>query len=369
MAQIFSVSELTHHLKHILESRPELSGVQVEGEVSNLTYHGSGHVYFVIKDAKSQLKCVMFRSYAQRNPRIKEGDRIIAQGDMTLYPPRGNYQLQVYALQQAGIGKLYQEFIKLKTRLQQKGWFESHHKKTLPSYPQHIAVISSPTGAALRDVIRTVQRRYNRGTLTLIPAIVQGSQGASSLVRALSEAETLGADVLILARGGGSLEDLWNFNEERVAQAVFECSLPVVSGIGHETDFTIVDFVADLRASTPTAAAEHAVPDLQRIYTELSDTEYQLQRALQHYIDVKRQLTDDYAYRLQQQIQQLFQAKRHTLQMAEVQLDAMNPKKLLDQGYTLTLKAGKILRSIEEIERGERIETIFKDGRINARVE
>ncbi|MCL4124432.1 UNVERIFIED_CONTAM: hypothetical protein GTU68_020004 [Idotea baltica] len=266
----YTVSEVTAYLKHLLESDPVLQEVRVSGEISNLTYHSSGHVYFSIKDQGAQLSCVMFRSYAQYSYRMKQGDKVVVTGEMSLYPPRGNYQLLVRKVQKAGIGDLYQQFLAMKERLQEEGLFDPADKRSIPIFPDSIAVITSPTGAAVRDIIRTVKRRYNRGKIIVIPTVVQGKQGEASIVSSLGLAQTTDADVIILARGGGSLEDLWNFNEESVARAIRDSAIPVVTGVGHETDFTIADFVSDLRAATPTAAAEQVAPDLANLHRRIS---------------------------------------------------------------------------------------------------
>ncbi|MEL6593603.1 MAG: exodeoxyribonuclease VII large subunit, partial [Bacteroidota bacterium] len=225
-----------------------------------------------------------------------------------------------------------------------------------------------PTGAAIRDMLQTIKRRYNRGTVLLIPAVVQGESGAKSIVKALREAAETKADVILLARGGGSIEDLWNFNEESVARAIVASPIPVISGVGHETDFTIADFVADLRASTPTAAAERAVPDLGNVVFTLKEYETQLKRNLQYFIDFKRQVLDDYSNRLEQLCLQYLQNKRHELELLHTQLKALDIRQLLEQGFSLTLVDGEVRSSAEGIEPGMQIETVFKDGRIESEV-
>ena len=366
---VYSVGQLTHYVKHRLEDDPILQSVQVQGEISNLTYHGSGHVYFSIKDSEAQLSCVMFRSYAQYAARVKAGDKVVLKGSISVYAPRGNYQLMVRSLKKAGLGDLHQQFVQLKEKLQQEGLFDAEYKRPIPVLPKHIVLITSPTGAAVRDMLRTIQRRYNRGLVSLIPTVVQGENGKASILQSLAEAQKTKADVIILGRGGGSLEDLWNFNEEAVARAIFDCSIPIITGIGHETDFTIADFVADLRASTPTAAAEHAVPDLGSILFTLDDYEAQLKRNLQHFIDFKRQVLDDYSHRLEQTLRQYLQKKRHELDLLATELQGLDVTRLLDLGYTLTLKEGKILDSAEGLQAGEELETVFKDGKIKSRIE
>ena len=362
---VYTVGQLTYYLKEVLESDPVLQGVQVSGEVSNVTYHGSGHVYFGLKDAQAQLSCVMWRSYAQRAPRIVTGQQVQLRGSLSVYPPRGNYQFIVEQVQEAGgEGALYQRFMALKAELEREGLFDASRKRPLPRYPETIAVLSSPTGAAVRDVLRTLRRRYNRGRAVVIPTVVQGKGGAASIVHSLEQAATLGADVVLLVRGGGSLEDLWNFNEASVARAIAASPVPVVSGVGHETDFTIADFVADLRASTPTAAAELAVPDVVALRTTLDQYERQVQRGLRHFIEFKRQVVDDYAGRLEQAWRQVLRHRRHELELLEARLQAMDVTRLLAQGYTLTLQEGKILREGTALRTGDTIETVFARGRV-----
>ncbi|MEO1415315.1 MAG: exodeoxyribonuclease VII large subunit [Bacteroidota bacterium] len=366
--QIYTVGEVTHYIKHLLEDNPQLKGVQVSGEVSNLTYHRSGHVYFSVKDTEAQLSCVMFKGYAQYAPKMKAGDKVVLKGNMTVYAPRGNYQMMVTSVRKQGVGDLYQQFALLKQKLESEGLFDSAYKQAIPILPQKIAVLTSPTGAAIRDILQTIKRRYNRGQVLVLPTVVQGTQGAASIVKNLKLAQDTGVDVIILGRGGGSLEDLWNFNEEAVARAIFGSKIPIVSCVGHETDFTIADFVADVRASTPTAAAETVVPDLAAIIHTIDDYERQLKRGIQYNIDFKRQVLDDYSFRLQQILTQKLQTERHKLEILEAELKALDHDRILTQGYTLTLKEGVIQHGMEGIEPGDQIETIFVDGRVESEV-
>lgn len=369
MPQIYTVQELTAYIRHILENDDHLQAIEVSGEVSNLTYHRSGHVYFVLKDEMSQLTCVMFRSAAQKADRINEGDQITLTGNITVYPPRGNYQMIVQAVRKAGKGNLFEQFLILKEKLRGEGLFDSSSKKAIPRYPEKIVLITSPTGAALRDMIRTFRRRYDQLELILVPAIVQGVNAPASLVSAIREADNLGANTIILARGGGSLEDLWGFNDERVVRAVFACDTPLISGVGHETDITLVDFVSDLRASTPTAAAEVSVPDKSALTQSLNDYAGLLQRNLMHYITFKQQLLDDYSYRLEQIIRDQIRQSRHQLSLYEAQLSANDIRRLLSQGYTLTLKDKQIQRSAANLKVGDMIETIFEDGNVLSEIQ
>ncbi|MEZ4851849.1 MAG: exodeoxyribonuclease VII large subunit [Bacteroidia bacterium] len=366
--QPLSVSELTHYIKHLLEDHPALQGVQVQGEVSNITYHSSGHVYFSVKDKDAQLSCVMFRTYAQNAIRMTSGDKVIITGELTVYPPRGNYQMMVRGVKKAGMGDLYQQFLELKQKLEAEGLFDPNRKKRIPQFPETIAVITSPTGAAIKDIIRTIERRYNIVKLIIIPTTVQGEQGVNSIVNSLQKAQKSSADVIILARGGGSIEDLWNFNEEKVARAIYASEIPIISGVGHETDITIADFVADLRASTPTAAAEKAVPEKDALLYTLQEYEARIQQSLQYFIDFKRQVLDDYQNRLLQAYQRFVQQKKHELDLLEAKLKGMDITELLKKGYTLTLKDGVIQNTSDQIQKGDTIETVFTDGRIKSEV-
>ena len=362
--QAYSVSELTAYLKHLLESDPILQEVRVSGEISNLTYHSSGHVYFSIKDSGAQLSCVMFRAYAQFAYRMKQGDKVVVTGEMSIYPPRGNYQLLVRKVQKAGIGDLYQQFLTLKEKLNAEGLFDPSTKKRIPTFPNTIAVITSPTGAAVRDIIKTIRRRYNRGKVLVLPTTVQGVQGEASIIKSIAIAQKTDADVIVLARGGGSLEDLWNFNEESVARAIRKSRIPIVTGVGHETDVTIADFVADLRAATPTAAAERVAPDLASWLYTLNEYENQAKRNLQYFIDFKRQVLDDYAHRLEQNMKRYLRNKHHQLDVLETRLKSMDVSTILQRGYTLTLKNGEIQQNQNDIHPDDEIETVFHVGRI-----
>ncbi|EES72230.1 exodeoxyribonuclease VII, large subunit, partial [Paenibacillus sp. oral taxon 786 str. D14] len=260
--RILTVKELNRYIRMKLESDQVLTDVWIRGEISNFTHHSSGHMYFTLKDADSRIKSIMFASYNQRLPfRPKEGTRVIARGNVSVYERDGQYQFYVTHMQPDGVGSLYLAFEQLKQKLEAEGLFAPGRKRPLPRFPKTIGVVTSPTGAAVRDILTTLGRRYPQAAVILYPVLVQGKGAAPSIVKAIRTLNAMGeADVLIVGRGGGSLEELWAFNEEQVARAIYESAIPVISAVGHETDFTIADFVADLRAATPTAAAELAVP-------------------------------------------------------------------------------------------------------------
>lgn len=282
--RIYTIKELNRYIRMKMESDPLLSEVWIRGEISNFTHHSSGHMYFTLKDADSRIKCIMFASHNQRLPfRPKEGTRVIARGNVTVYERDGQYQFYATHMQADGIGSLYLAYEQLKGKLEQEGLFDPSRKRELPKFPGVIGVVTSPTGAAVRDIMITLQRRYPQAHIVLYPVLVQGKGAAPSIVKAIRELNAMNeADVLIVGRGGGSLEELWAFNEEMVARAIYESGIPVISAVGHETDFTIADFVADLRAATPTAAAELAVPHVQELKESLRQLQRSLRQGLQH---------------------------------------------------------------------------------------
>ena len=264
---IYSVREITRRIKDLFEENNDLQDVWIRGELSNFTHHSSGHMYFTLKDENSRMRAVMFAGNNRFLRFIpKNGARVIIRGSITIYERDGQYQLYAREMQPDGIGSLYLAYEQLKEKLANEGLFDPRNKKEIPLYPQTIGVITSPTGAAIRDIITTIRRRYPLGRILLLPVLVQGEQAAASISWAIAEMNRrMEADVLIIGRGGGSIEELWAFNEEIVARSIFHSQIPVISAVGHETDFTISDFVADIRAATPTAAAELAVPHMQEL--------------------------------------------------------------------------------------------------------
>jgi exodeoxyribonuclease VII large subunit len=285
--RIYSIKELNRYIRMKLESDNVLSEVWIRGEISNFTHHSSGHMYFTLKDADSRIKTIMFASHNQRLPFIpKEGTRVIAKGNVSVYERDGQYQFYVTQMQPDGVGSLYLAYEQLKSKLESAGWFLPERKKAIPRFPKVIGVVTSPTGAAVRDIITTLERRYPRANVILYPVLVQGKGAAPSIVKAIKALnESAEADVLIVGRGGGSLEELWAFNEEIVAHAIYHSSIPVISAVGHETDFTIADFVADLRAATPTAAAELAVPHQAELMAVIKQRQNMLYRLVQSKVE------------------------------------------------------------------------------------
>ncbi|MEC0089944.1 exodeoxyribonuclease VII large subunit [Paenibacillus macquariensis] len=288
---VLSIKDLNRYIRMKLDSDSLLSDVWIRGEISNFTHHSSGHMYFTLKDESSRIKAIMFGSHNQKLPFIpKEGSRVIARGNVTVYERDGQYQFYATHMQPDGIGSLYLAYEQLKKKLESEGLFASERKRLIPDYPKTIGVITSPTGAAVRDIMITLKRRYPQVNIILYPVLVQGKGAAPAIVKAIEGLNSMAeVDVIIAGRGGGSLEELWAFNEETVARAIFRSAIPIISAVGHETDFTIADFVADLRAATPTAAAELAVPNIEEIKATLQLRERQLRQALKQRVQYGRE--------------------------------------------------------------------------------
>ena len=360
---VLSVSQLTSYLREVLESDPVLQDLWVEGEISNLSLPASGHHYFTLKDSTAAIRCVMWRSAAARlNFTPREGMAIEAHGSMSVYEVSGQVQLYVDTLRPAGEGALYQEFQRLKAKLSAEGLFDPECKRPLPEIPRTIGIITSPTGAALQDMLNTLRRRFPLVTVVLASTTVQGSEAPAQIVTALERLnDEIHPDVILIGRGGGSIEDLWAFNDEAVVRAVAASTAPIVSGVGHETDFTLTDFAADLRAPTPTAAAELVVPDkmeLLGIVTEVSRRHSTLLRdKLQslgwehgqqlsrlehlspaHKIDTYRQRLDETAFRLNHATRILLERKQFQLDNFQQSLKTLNPIAVLSRGYAIVTR-------------------------------
>ena len=389
---VFTVTELNNCVKELVESVPAFGDLLLKGEISNYKVYPSGHHYFTLKDSQSALRCVMFKgSAAKLRFRPENGMQVIASGRISVYPRDGAYQLYCSGLSADGVGDLYVAFEQLKDKLYREGLFDPAHKKPLPRYPQRIAIVTSSAGAAVHDMIRILRRRYPIAKVLLLPVRVQGVEAPPEIVGAIRYANRYHlADVLITGRGGGSLEDLWAFNDERVARAIYACETPVISAVGHEPDVTISDFVADARASTPSNAAEIAVPDQGALLRQLGDLENRLTgsetvrlRTLRERLEElkrKRVLTDHLAYvqdrrmelaHLQQRLGDLTGAaigrKRQAFTAAAASLDAMSPLKVLSRGYAVARnEAGEVLRSSAELSRGEYVHVTLGSGGFTA---
>ena len=392
--QPVSVTQLTQYIKLLLDRDEILSQVCVRGELSNYKAHSSGHQYFTLKDEGAVISCVMFRSDAMRMRfRPESGMKVILYGRVSLFPKSGQYQIYVTAMQPDGVGALAVAFEQLKTRLHEEGLFDAAHKKPLPSYPRRIALVTSPTGAAVRDMIRILGRRWPMAEVLVCPVRVQGEGAAEEVAAMLSYVDRHRlADVIITGRGGGSLEDLWAFNEECVARAIWQCQTPVISAVGHEPDVTISDFVADLRASTPSNAAELAVPDGDALQGFLRQLKLRMEQAESQRISHLRQrlerlaksrvMTRPEAYLQQQELhlemlrQRLEHAGQVALQkntqrfrQAAAKLDALSPLKVLGRGYAMATLDEQVVRSVEQLSPGETIAVSFSDGTAQCRVE
>ena len=394
MDHIYAVSEVNGLIKDLIDGTPQLSGLYIRGELSNYKIYPSGHHYFTLKDGQSALRCVMFKSSAMKlRFRPENGMQAVVFGRISVFPRDGAYQLYCTQLSPDGVGDLYVAFEQLKQKLQQEGLFDPAHKKPLPPYPQRIAIVTSGAGAAVHDMIRILRRRYPIAKVLLLPVRVQGAEAPPEIVGAIRYANRwkLG-DVLITGRGGGSMEDLWAFNDERVARAIADSHIPVISAVGHEPDVTISDFVADLRAATPSNAAELAVPDQTELRQHLAAQRAMLltlmtrrlkqerQRVAQlagaralrdpkNYIDDRRMQLDYTQRRLIAALQRLVAQQRERFVRLTSKLDAMSPLKVLSRGYSMTFDAqDHVVRSVRTLSCGDRITVRLADGRASAEV-
>lgn len=394
MSETLTVTRLNNLAKTVLEGSLLLQGVAVEGEVSNCTRASSGHWYFSLKDANAQVRCVMWRGVAERQPINPEnGASLVVSGDVTLYTQRGEYQLQVNALQPVGVGDLYARLEQTRLKLLGEGLFDLERKKSLPELAFRIGIVTSPEAAALQDVLNILRRRHPLAEVILSPTLVQGVEAPAQIVRAIESLDQSGqADVILLVRGGGSIEDLWAFNDERVVRAICACQTPTIAGVGHETDTTLVDYGCDLRAPTPSAAAEIITANaallpqfVAQLYTDL--TSYALNRVAeaqdslddatrrleygspQRKIDAARQTVDALAERLASRLElRLSVARERTASLARA-LEAANPAALLARGYAVVRKAdGTTVRAAGQVRGGERLTVQVEDGTFGVRV-
>ena len=391
---IFTVGQVNQYLKAKLDGDRLLSAIAIRGEISNYKRYPSGHHYFSLKDGEGALKCVLFRSSAQRlRFQPENGMKVVARGRITVFPRDGQYQLYADSLIPDGVGELYVAFEQTKARLFQEGLFAEEHKKPIPRYPNTIALITSAAGAAVHDMIRILGARWPMAEVRLLPVRVQGAQAPAELAGALryTNAHRL-ADVIIIGRGGGSMEDLWAFNDENLARAIYQSEIPVISAVGHEPDVTISDFVADLRAATPSNAAELAVPDCQALGRHLSQLSARMAGAVSARLEEersrlrrlsesrvmtdpmtpirdKRVLLDWQQSRLLSQMQSLTHTQRSRLSALAAALDAMSPLKVLARGYSLTQdEGGRLLTSTDQVQPGQGIQVRLSDGSLDCTV-
>lgn len=392
--RVLSVSQINFYIKSIIENDGSLQFVLVTGEISNLTVHQrSGHIYLSLKDSNSVISAVMFAGNARRLKfRLENGMKVICRGRISVYEPSGRYQLYIEDMQPDGVGALTLAFEQLKKSLAQKGLFDNAHKKPLPKFPKTIGVITSPTGAAVQDITNIIRRRFPSADIVLAPVLVQGESAPEQLVRAVNKfSASKIADVVIIGRGGGSAEDLWAFNDEQLAYAVYNCETPIISGVGHETDFTVCDFVADVRASTPSAAAELAVPDRQELMTYYFKQKQYISAMLDRKIKTAQLRLENQQRRMSasspklkaEQIEKQLSAKsekmtrfmniyisdkENKLIAAKGKLDGLNPLNVLNRGYAIAEKDEKIITSSKQLKNGDDFTVILSDGKINAKV-
>ncbi len=394
MAQILSVTQINEYLRGRMDADPLLSSVAVRGEISNFKTYPSGHSYFTVKDESAALKCVMFRGNASRlRFRPENGMKVIAMGKVTVYPRDGAYQLYVSAMALDGVGDLNAAFEALKKKLAAQGLFDPAHKKPIPRYPQTIGIVTSSAGAAVHDMLRILRKRYPLVRVKLLPVSVQGEAAPPEIAAAIRYANRWKlADLLIVGRGGGSLEDLWAFNDERVARAIYDSEIPIISAVGHEPDVTIADYVADLRAATPSNGAELAVPDRQALYQLLDSSSAAMNAALsrqlraarqqlaalsrspvlqspQSYLNQKRKNLELLKNRMVSGENQILARQNHRFIGLTAKLDAMSPLKVLTRGYAMAQgEDGAVLRSVSQVEAGDRLHIRVSDGTIHASV-
>ncbi len=392
--RVLSVSQINFYIKSIIENDGSLQFVLVTGEISNLTVHQrSGHIYLSLKDSNSVISAVMFAGNARRLKfRLENGMKVICRGRISVYEPSGRYQLYIEDMQPDGVGALTLAFEQLKKSLAQKGLFDNAHKKPLPKFPKTIGVITSPTGAAVQDITNIIRRRFPSADIVLAPVLVQGESAPEQLVRAVNKfSASKIADVVIIGRGGGSAEDLWAFNDEQLAYAVYNCETPIISGVGHETDFTICDFVADKRASTPSAAAELAVPDRQEFMSYYFKQKQYISAMLDRKIKTAQLRLENQQRRMSasspklkaEQLEKQLSAKSEKLTRfmniyisdkenkliaAKGKLDGLNPLNVLNRGYAIAEKDEKIITSSKQLKNGDDFTVILSDGKINAKV-
>ena len=393
MKNVYSIRQVNLYISNMFRQDFMLNRIYVKGEVSNCKYHTSGHIYFSLKDDSGSLACVMFAgNRSGLKFQMQNGQSVIVLGSISVYERDGKYQLYAREIIQDGMGLLYEKFQALKQELEEMGMFAPEYKQPIPAFSRRVGIVTAPTGAAIRDIMNISYRRNPYVQLILYPALVQGEEAADSIVRGIELLDQSHVDVIIVGRGGGSMEDLWAFNEEKVARAIFQCETPVISAVGHETDFTIADYVADLRAPTPSAAAELAVADMAAIQGQLRDMQQRLQNRMserlsdrkkelehlqeklkyvspQHQIQEKYQRLTDIEEELQMLMQQAMKERRHQLMIYVERMKGLSPLEKLSQGYSYTADArGKKITATEQVQPGDLLQIYVSDGQILAEV-
>jgi len=388
-----TVTAITKYIKYKFDHDFNLEEVLLEGEISNFKHNSRGHFYFTLKDDYAQISATMFAAYASKVKfEPEDGMKVYVKGNITVYEPSGSYQINVKEIKSDGLGDLYIAYEKLKAELEKEGLFDISHKKPIPRFPKTIGVITSPTGAAIRDIINTIKRRYPLAKVILYPAIVQGESAKDDIVKQINKAnlDSL-VDVLIVGRGGGSIEDLWAFNERCVAKAIYDSKIPIISAVGHEIDFTIADFVADMRAATPTAAAEIATPNIENLKENINYYVISYNKRIKYIFDEyklklvnidkilesknpkntlvhKKEVLDNYTKNLIHLIDRILKEKNYKFNLIKTELEGINPLKIMDKGYSITRVNDKIITDVKDINVGDTLTTQMKNGIIKSEI-
>lgn len=393
MRSVYTIAQINNYIKNMFMQDYLLQSVSVKGEISNCKYHSSGHIYFTLKDEKGTIACVMFAgNRSGLNFRLAEGQQVIVGGSVDVYERDGKYQLYARQISLDGDGYLYERFLHLKQELMERGMFSAEYKKPVPKYIKKLGVVTAPTGAAVQDIINITQRRNPFVQIILYPAIVQGEQAAASIVNGIRALQAQQVDVMIVGRGGGSMEDLWAFNEEVVAQAVFDCDIPIISAVGHETDTTIIDYVSDLRAPTPSAAAELAVYEYRQLDSQLNTAKEHLKRQMVNKCSVYRSMLNQYQVRLkylnpvnrirekrtyvlklEEKLQTIMDnklmAKRHELELYIEKMKGLSPLDKLNRGFSYVSDVdGKAIRDVDEVSLHQTLKIQVRKGELTAEV-
>lgn len=394
MDKVYSVSNVNKYIKMMFDKDPFLNNVAIKGEITNFKAHYTGHLYFTLKDNASTIKCVMFKGYASLNKfNPKDGDSVIITGTVSSFERDGVYQVYVKSISLDGQGDLYLKFEELKNKLKKEGLFNPEYKKQIPFLPKRVGVITSKTGAVIRDIINVSTRRFNNVNLLVYPAAVQGVNTAETVIKGVETFNNMEnkVDVIIIARGGGSFEDLFGFNDENLARAIFKSEIPIVSAVGHETDFTICDFVSDLRAPTPSAAAELVYPSKLELVASINNLKVRLNRAVEVALDRRKQfvknisvqrlqktpeaiiqkynlILDTYIKSIENNIKNKYVTLEKEYNKSVALLDSYSPLKTLSRGYSVAMKESKVIKKVEDVSKGDKIDIKLINGKIEAEV-
>ena len=367
---VYSVSDINNYVKATLTSDERLKFIHVKGEISNFKVYPSGHFYFSLKDNDSVINAVMFATYTKRiafSP--KNGDEVVVLASVDAYVPRGSYNLNVYEMEEVGLGQQLVELEKLKKKLLEEGLFDESRKRPINIYPKAIGVITAPNGAAIRDIVTNIKRRYPIADIYVFPSLVQGEQAPKELLKAFYKSQEYDLDTLIIGRGGGASEDLSAFNDEALVRAVATSKFPIIAAVGHEIDSTLIDFIADKRASTPTGAAELATVDRREIEKEFAYSTLTMEQAVIDLLNSKKEEVEDIIVELNDSLIDKVNNQKQEVESLQKQLEALNPKSVLSRGYSISInKSGKPIKSIKDLNKDEEIKTILNDGEVTSRV-